>query len=166
MSPSPRARILSALAVGSAAAVLSGCSALNALTGGVERDDEGNVTTGNEHADVFEVTVGDCLATLSSGAVSRVPIVPCSEVHEAEAYASHLMGDGDFPGDEAVFAAADEACLAEFDDFIGLPYEESLIELTYYHPTAASWADGDREILCLATDPAGPTTGSLVGAQR
>ncbi len=101
-----------------------------------------------------------------------VPRVPCSEPHDSEAFKSILLPDGDFPGNEAVSDAADEACIAAFGEFVGIDYFESTdIDINWYVPTAGSWSNGDREILCLVVeiDAEGQlikSTGSLEGAAR
>ena len=129
---------------------LSGCSLINQLTGGGD--------------DVFAIEVGDCLndATTTGDEVTSVPIVPCDEPHDSEAFASVQMDDGEYPGDTAVSAEADEVCTAEFESFVGVPYEDSKYYYSYYAPTQGSWENrGDREILCTVYDRDVKTTGSL-----
>lgn len=164
----PLTRLLAAAAIAVAGVALTGCSMLGQITNQTERDENGEVVAGNDDADVFSIKVGDCLEDASfSGEVMDVPIVPCSEPHDAEAYLSSLLPDGDFPGDEAVQAEADEACAgAAFEEFVGLPFEESTLSYTYLSPTEASWAAADREILCMVLDPAGKTEGSLEGSKK
>ena len=60
----------------------------------------------------------------------------------------------------------DEQCLGAFEGFVGLPYEQFALEVTWLEPTAESWDAGDRELLCIVADPAGGVTGSLEGAAR
>ena len=90
--------------------------------------------------DVFYLKVGDCLADplVDGGAeeVSSVQSVPCSEPHSGEVYAALTLpeGEGDYPGGEAVTAQADELCAAEFESFVGLPYDESVLYLSYLYP--------------------------------
>jgi hypothetical protein len=76
------------------------------------------------------------------------------------------LPDGDFPGEEAVVEQADESCTAEFESFVGLPYEESALYLSYLTPSEETWPAGDREVLCTVYDPAGDTTGTLFDANR
>jgi hypothetical protein len=160
-------RILAGATILAAGLALSGCSILNTITGGVQRDDDGNVTQGNDNADVFSIAVGDCLNDADvSGEVQTVPIVSCDEPHDSEAYYSYIVADGAFPGDDAIADEAGFACVSAFDTFVGVLYEDSELDATYYSPTAESWSNGDREILCIIYDPAGPVTGSLEGAQR
>jgi hypothetical protein len=48
-------------------------------------------------------------------------------------------------------AQADELCAAEFESFVGLPYEESVLYLTYLTPTREGWSEGDREVVARST---------------
>ncbi len=101
---------------------------------------------------VFDLAVGDCFDAPSDEdtfQVSSVPIVECSEPHDNEIYALFDMDDADdFPGDDAAVAAAEEGCLSRFEDFVGAPYETSIYYVGALWPSADTWADGDREIVC------------------
>lgn len=153
-------RALAALAVGAAGLALAGCSL---LPGGTTTTDTGD----GETVDVFTIAVGDCLNDENiEGEVSDVVKVDCAEEHNSEAYASIIMDDGDFPGDAVVEEQAVADCTTEFNSFVGLDYQASALDFAYYYPTEASWGNGDREILCLIVDPAGPVSGSLKGAAR
>ena len=117
----------------------------------------------------FDLEVGDCLADLIAtlGEFFTVETVPCSEPHSEEIYAVVPLPEGDFPGDEAVAAQADKACTAEFESFVGLPYEESVLYYNYLYPyDEQSWNGGYRWVTCSIYDPAGDTTGTLADANR
>ena len=118
-------------------------------------------------ADAFAVGVGDCVdATTGSGEVTGVPVVSCDEPHVGEAYAEvRMTGSGSFPGEDAVVESA-RGCEAPFERFVGVSLAGSQLQVTYFHPTPESWRMGDREILCIVSDPAGPVVGSLRGAAR
>jgi hypothetical protein len=158
------ARTAMAVTVVTATALLPGCSLLNGFIGGTSVEGEGNKT------DIFAIAIGDCLNDAAAdGTVSEVPTVPCTEPHDSEVFASVILEDGDFPGEEAIIAEADSGCLAQFAAFMGIEYEASTADIQYYFPTDVTWLSGDREILCLvyATDGAGntvQTTGSLAGS--
>ncbi len=159
-------RSLAALAIGTASIALAGCSLLGNITGGGSTDTGTDTATGTD-TDVFTIAVGDCLNDGDvTGEVSTVKSVDCAEPHDSEAFASIIMDDGDFPGTDAVDSQAIEDCTAAFASFVGLAYDASELSFSYYYPTEESWANGDREILCLLVDPAGKTTGSLQGAAR
>ncbi len=114
---------------------------------------------------VFQLEIGQCVnSETGEGEVSSVPIVECSEPHQAEIYALPQLPDGEFPGDEAVTETAQEECTGDvFTDYVGLPFERSEFEVTFLLPSAETWADGDREIACLiaSTEP-----GSVRGSNR
>ena len=146
---------------------LTGCS----LIGGAsdpERDDSGDIVVSSDDADVFALRVGDCMASTDEATeVQTVPTRPCTEVHDSEAFASTMLPDGDFPGDDAVTATADDFCAGQFQPFVGMAYEQSVLELRYYMPSQESWESmADREVLCILVDPAGGVTGTLKGANR
>jgi hypothetical protein len=159
-------RALALLTVGAASIALAGCSLLGGgITDGTPSGEETSTT--GETTDVFTIKVGDCLNDGgSTGEVSDVPVVDCAVPHDSEAYASIIMDDGEFPGEDAVTAQAETDCTTEFNTFVGLDYSTSSLDFAYYYPTEQSWGQGDREILCLIVDPAGQTTGSLQGAAK
>lgn len=167
------ARIALALVAAAAAVALSGCSIVDQLLPAEQpvRDAEtGEVTEEVDNADVFAIRVGDCLNTSdldTTDEVSDVPVVPCSDPHEDEVYHAYTLEDGEYPGEEAIVADADTTCVAEFATFIGLAYEQSVLDYWPMYPTAGSWENGDREVLCVAWDPSGAkVTGTLAGAAR
>jgi hypothetical protein len=146
------------------AATLAGC-AETAI-----RDASGAVSTAGT-LDAFSVALGDCViegaASEEVVEVSQVEVVPCADSHDSEVFAVFDLPDGDFPGDEAVMAAADEGCYGAFPGFVGMAYEDSGLDFGTYFPTEDSWnALDDREVVCLAWDPAGRVTGSLEGVAR
>jgi hypothetical protein len=168
--PRSRHRVAVVAAALVAGLALSGCSALESLTGADQavRDEEGQVVRGNDETDVFTLQVGDCLNDGEIGeTVTAVPTVPCDEPHDSEIYASFILGDTDFPGIDTILEEADAACLADYAEFVGVDYLESRFDFSYYHPTESSWQGGDREILCLIYDPAGELiTDTLEGIQE
>lgn len=102
----------------------------------------------------FELQVGDCFDDPSSfEEVTDVPEVECAEPHDNEVYANADMPDGTWPGQTAVEAWADDACLAEFEDYVGATYEESSLLFGWLAPTEASWNEvDDRTVTCIVYD--------------
>jgi hypothetical protein len=147
--------------LGAAWLVLFGGAIAWAALSEPERDDAGAVVAeGDESA--FELAVGDCLRSIDEGEAMSVPLVPCAEPHDGEVYDSFALPDGDYPGDETVATAAETGCIDRFQAFVGVPYEDSVLEVFYYNPTRRSWtlAD-DREVLCVIQSDA--TTESARG---
>jgi len=133
-----------------------------------ERDEETGQLAESGDVGVFELKVGDCLADFQDATeLSSIEASPCDEPHSDEIYAAGAIPDGaEFPGAKAIEAAAEDICLAEYAAFVGLPYDESVLDIGYLTPTEDSWADGDREVLCTIFDPLEEVTGSLRGAKR
>jgi hypothetical protein len=127
--------------------------------------------TGAEEVDIADLKVGDCLAESLPGngeEIFSIKTLPCSERHSEEIFAAVTLpnGDRDFPGMEAIGAQAEGLCVAEFEDFVGLSYEESALYVGLITPSAESWSQGDRSIFCTIYDPAGEVSGSLRGVER
>jgi hypothetical protein len=163
-------RALAVTAVGAASVALAGCSLMG---GGGPTAGNDDPSDGGEDTDVFTIKVGDCLNDGGAeGEVSTVEKIDCASPHDSEAFASVMLEDGDFPGDSELVSQADAICTGEeFENFVGLSYEESVLAYSYYYPTAESWESGDREVLCLIVevDENGDvvkTEGSLEGAAR
>ncbi len=151
---------------------LTACSAAslpNTASEPVRDAESGEVTESAEAVDVFAIRVGDCLNTselTGETELESVPVVPCDEPHEDEIYFAFDSEAADFPGTDALSAEADETCIAQFASFIGTPWEESALEYWPMYPSEQSWANGDREIICVVYDPAQQVTGTLAGAAR
>ena len=96
---------------------------------------------------VFDLAVGDCFNDDAAAAdvVQTVATVRCSEPHDNEIFFEFSMTDASFPGQEATATAAGARCVAEFEGFVGLSYEESDLDLFPIIPTVQSWADGSPE---------------------
>jgi hypothetical protein len=65
---------------------------------------------------------------------------------------------------DAVNTQADELCFAEFESFVGLPYEESVLMLNIWIIETST--ENDTLVVCMVYDPAGDTTGTLADANR
>lgn len=104
-----------------------------------------------EDTSVFTLELGQCFDDqVIEGEVQEVPIVPCDQPHDNEVYAIFdLEGSGAYPGDDVVQQQAGEGCLAEFEPFVGLDYQSSVLDASFLSPTAQGWVElGDREVVC------------------
>jgi len=138
---------------------------------GVQRDPDeagsGSGTTGGTpDISAFDIRVGECFgfgegAARGSGDIDGVVYQPCDEEHDNEAYATVDATQPGWPGLEAMTAFADEGCYAEFESFVGIPWDDSVVEYGYLTPTEQSWADGDREVLCYAFVDGDTSPGTL-----
>ena len=165
-------RALSITALAAAGVLLSGCSLLgqvgNITTGGgTGGDDTGEGT----EDDVFSLVPGDCFnEETDAETISTVDIVECSVPHKWEAFESIQMTDAEYPGDDATQQQADAACNDPFVAYVGLTYDASIYDYSFYYPTQETWDDPvlqDREILCLAfADDESLITGSVKGSNK
>jgi hypothetical protein len=122
---------------------------------------------GPAEADVFSLGVGDCLVEETpDGEVQSLPVVPCDQPHASEIYYLHIIEADGLPAAAEMESIARDECLPQFETFVGVPYEESALLVTWLEPTQASWDTGDRELLCIAVDPEGDATGSFAGTAR
>ena len=99
---------------------------------------------------VFELEVGDCFSA-ESDSILFVSVVDCEQSHTYEAFFvfDHEAGpDEEYPGDDAMLTYADDACRPPFEEFVGMDYESSIWYITSVTPSAETWAEGDREIIC------------------
>jgi hypothetical protein len=115
------------------------------------------------------LTVGDCSndASLFLG-TSQVTPVDCGTEHNVEVYSVVSVADmgEEWPGPDALSAEVESECEAAFEDYVGVPASESEYQWRDQQPTYETWAEGDRNVLCLAFDLTGEMTGSLAGADR
>ena len=118
--------------------------------------------------DVFTLDVGTCFDDTDETAISSVPEVDCSDPHDNEVFAVLDYTESDtYPGSEAMNDAAQDLCIDAFEEYVGLPYEESELEVFPITPTEGSWDSGDREIICaLYNLDFSKLIGSMQGAAR
>ena len=145
---------------------LAGCQAAVSGTAGVNSSGEADTA---QTVRVLALSVGTCLNDVDQPLaqdVTEVPAVDCTEPHQSEVYAEIILDSGDYPGVDAVVAEAQDQCMREFGQFVGLDFAASTLNFHFYYPTARSWAVGDRSIYCVVFDPGVDTVGSLAGAAR
>jgi len=124
-----------------------------------------NVTETQGTVPVLSLKVGDCLPrALGSGLQLTVRVVSCDRPHAEEVYATFDLPKLDDPDQDEVDRLTDDGCLDRFADFVGMEYEDSVLEVVYFRPSA-EYFDQGREVSCLVSDEA-PSTGSLKNAGR
>lgn len=160
MSFSPTARAFALAGALTVSVVLAGCSQVSGVVEQILPERTGAHT----------LVVGECFNDTVSipsdeEALVDVPRENCTLDHDNEVIASIELEATEFPGDEAVLLKGFENCLPEFEEFIGVGFEEAgTLEYDFFVPSAASWELGDREILCYAYDSAAQTAYTLEGA--
>lgn len=130
------------------------------------RDESGTIVESGDLG-VFAIKVGDCFNDLGSfeSEIEEVDGQSCATDHLYEVYHAFDIAGDDFPGDDAVVVSAQEGCLATFDSFVGKPYADSALDISYLYPTSDSWSVGDdREVLCMVVNvDQTPRSGSAAG---
>lgn len=137
--------------------LFAGLIALNAVNE-ADRDEFGSVTQ-DGRADVQDVSPGDCLREMPSGATFRVHLVPCDQPHEAQAVTAFELQPGPYPGEDAVIELAENGCEDRLDA-AGLTERivvEGDISFNFFYPTRQSW-NRDRQVVCVLKGEPGPLT--------
>lgn len=115
--------------------------------------------------------LGECFQLPSGDTVLRVEERPCSSLHDAEVYAIQehpAPADDPYPAAAELEAFALDACQGPFEEFVGRPYESSVLDIYFLYPLELRWTlIDDRMIICAAYDPSGEEIeGTLEGANH
>jgi len=118
-----------------------------------DRDSTGAIVSGG-NVDAFQVKVGDCFndASMEIEEISNVAGVPCSEPHDNETYALVNLTIDNYPGADQMGDLANDACMEKFAGFVGRDYESSSLDILTMYPSADSWKQDDREVICAVYD--------------
>lgn len=119
--------------------------------------------------EVASADVGDCFEEPENvGAIEDFETVDCDEPHFGEVYDTFDVEGDDYPGDEAVSQQAQDGCLTSFEEYVGIPYEESIYQIFPISPTEETWNEADdREVICVLTSlDQSELTGSKRGANE
>jgi len=93
--------------------------------------------------------VGDCFIAPVAAEIDTIARYECTEAHDDEVYAIFDV-KVEFFDFGAIGAIADETCIDRFEEYVGIPYEDSIYEFSWLAPTAQSWDEGDRAVTCIA----------------
>ena len=161
------------LAGGTAAAVAVAHSAAELASASTSPGDGSGTTQsapgtsgGVPDTSAFDLEVGDCFAfglgdATGSGDIEDVDLQSCDDEHDNETYLVFDATESSWPGKEALWDDADKGCYAEFESFVGIPWDDSVADFGYLTPTEQSWSEGDREVLCYAFIDGDTSPGTL-----
>jgi hypothetical protein len=101
------------------------------------------------------IEVGACFDDAETDEIDDFAEVPCDGPHQNEVFLVFDVDDADdYPGTDALHDDGIERCRGQaFEGYVGEPYDASRYEVFTVVPTAESWSDGDREIVCALYDP-------------
>ncbi len=109
-----------------------------------------------------DLAVGDCITDIPNGSlVQAVPKTDCANPHAGEVYAVLTMPDGEYPGQSTIDDWQNK-CPNELQSYSPDALTDDSIGVFVLYPTAQTWSQGDREIVCMATTQ-DKRTGSLKG---
>jgi hypothetical protein len=121
----------------------------------------------------FELAAGDCLNDPGglADSLGEVAVVPCDQPHQTEVFAvfEYDAADEDpYPGERRLTRVAERQCRgARFTDYVGVQKADSELLVLQATPAEDTWAQGDREIVCLLhTGGEQELTESLRGSGR
>ncbi|MEA3501550.1 MAG: septum formation family protein, partial [Actinomycetota bacterium] len=99
---------------------------------------------------IEDVAVGDCFDIGERGEIYDVPMVDCSELHDAELFATvQIDGLGStYPGYDPINEWVFAVCESRFPAYVGQPYRESPYWIETLVPTEDGWSEGDRIGMC------------------
>ncbi len=126
--------------------------------------------------------IGDCIVppTDIKAEITGVNVVKCTMPHTQEVFAivdyvatapagavtSVTSKSDSYPGDTALRTAANGLCLQKYGAYIGVDYRDSTLFYTYLLPSARSWGNRDRSIVCIITTTGQQLTASVKGSKR
>ena len=153
--------------VGAAILAVAAFGGAGAFDDNTVRDDSGNIVEGGGLG-AFALQIGDCFNIPEQELIQSLEAVPCSEPHDAEAYAAFDQPGTTYPGADAVTEASAWGCYDRFESFVGIPWDESELDFWFLEPTRESWEEGDdREVSCAITSFDGSKlVGTMAGASR
>ncbi len=128
-----------------------------------------------ERTSVDAIAEGQCFADFNQFEAteirSSVSSADCVDEHALEVFEvtdAPYVEFSEYPGEEVITDLAFRHCLDGFEEFVGITYEDSSLDVWALYPTEGSWnLNSDREVVCMvgAFDQS-LTTGTLQGSGR
>jgi hypothetical protein len=114
-----------------------------------------------------DLRVGDCFdfKDPDEEVIEDVTARPCAEEHEYEVVWVGVMPEGSYPTQAAIYAWAEDHCVAGFNEYVGLDFESSVLDLSWIYPDESAW-DSDRSVQCTTSHPDKPRLTSSVKGSK
>jgi hypothetical protein len=94
-----------------------------------------------------------------SGTITSMPITPCSQTHNGQAFATVTADDKSSPGENTLKTEGLAKCRAAAQDYLG--GKATLLHIVVFVPTPTRWDLGDRKETCLLVDREKDVTGQI-----
>ena len=115
--------------------------------------------------DYPDLKAGDCVEDMESEENLDLLVVSCKEPHTDEVIATFTLPQGKWPGAKKVDQLGWRGCASQFERYVGVPPEDSSLELYNITPLKIDW-DYDRLVVCTVAEGFEPNTRSLRNAHR
>lgn len=163
--------------------VLGACSGDGGADGG---GDDGDVSTtstlpattappgrpeGAVEVGFRDLEAGQCFDPIEDSRVDELAVwvLDCelphtNEVYDVITYEGEGAGPGtSYPGVATVQDWSEQACFDRFEDFVGVRWTVSELDIAVWWPSEDSWARADRSVICTVMSDSGDP---LVGTRR
>jgi hypothetical protein len=109
-------------------------------------------------AAVFNLQAGQCFDGQNGLGVT---VLPCASPHEAEVFATFLLPEATWPGEDGIQAAAQAGCGSRLSGYMNPQLAKTALSQEAIYPDQATWASGVRTVVCDVRSDNGPLTGSV-----
>jgi hypothetical protein len=128
-----------------------------------------DVSSVNPGVDLTTMRVGECVKDASGSekwASELVEPIECSAPHAEEVFGKFRLHGRYFPGDRRASELAWRACDKLFEQYVGIPPDDSRLESFITYPSKETWVDS-RVVVCTAAGAGDTlTTGSVRNTRR
>lgn len=121
-----------------------------------DEESEAPVETDPDSPGARGLAIGDCVADMDQlEGDGEIDVVDCVEPHAGEVFAqADIAGRTLFPGNERLGQEAGEICGGDaFTEYVGIDFGVSVLDVITMMPSTESWAQEDRTVTCVVTDP-------------
>lgn len=144
---------------------------LVACGGGGGSPSAANDNVGNPSAvatSLADLKNGDCTSPEQNSIfASGLDVTDCSEPHDMEVAGRFELSEAAgvaYPGYLAIRQEAYKQCQPVFESWTGVAFWDSKYDINTITPSASTWDDGDRSVICLIETVDGKPLTAAVGA--
>jgi hypothetical protein len=129
----------------------------SAGTGGEPAKEEPKRESSEGNVSAADLKVGDCISDANSrtGDVTTFDAVKCDKPHDGEVFTLIKLEGGPkakVPSEAFINGKGQRGCRARLRrQATARAFRDRQLGFKFVYPTPASWAEGDREITCVAT---------------
>jgi WD40 repeat protein len=102
---------------------------------------------------VEQLATGQCFPDVPTGVIYRMAAVPCTRPHHVEVIGSLDLPEPaatPYPGQDALAAESKKFCASlYFQDYVGIPADQSQLTVRAIFPTKQSWSNDLRAVTCF-----------------